>query len=572
MQFRIKAKDGPARTGEISIDKEKIVTPNILFLDTPRFKAPDFADILLSKSNNTKKPVLKVKDEEVLKNLIEVVDEKYYFEFEENIITLKYAKQVFQRPKKFVDFLAELKQKEDPGKTIFAPGIAYPSNLSLLVYLGIDLFDSSNAIIAARENIMFFSDGEYKTEELMELPCNCPICSSKKKPSKLEFEEILSHNYNMLFNELKQVRNMIKSGNLRNYVGKKVQSNPLYATILRNMDEKHYDYLEENTPVVGNKTIYATSIESFGRPEIKRFQKRAIERYRKPASAKILLLLPCSARKPYSFSKTHRFLRRNILETNNPDIIHELIITSPIGLVPRELELTYPAANYDIPVTGTWSEDEKKMINTLLSDYLSKNKYDKIIMHLPKNITDFLKETVNKSVISCIDDNPTSDESLSALYKVLQENIEGYKKVNRQERQRESIECIASYQFGRKTAEVLLKGAKISGRYPMLKITENKKQIGMLIGEKGYISLTKEGAEKISTVCEYKVEIAGDFKPKGSILAPGIISANKNIRIGDEVLIFRKEKLLGVGSACMNGSDMKKLDYGEAIKIRHIIS
>ena len=78
------------------------------------------------------------------------------------------------------------------------------------------------------------------------------------------------------------------------------------------------------------------------------------------------------------------------------------------------------------------------------------------------------------------------------------------------------------------------------------------------------------GAEKISNYCEYKVEISDDFKPKGSILAPGIIEADENIRIGDEVLIFRKNKLVGVGVACMNGKDMEELLYGEAIKTRHI--
>ena len=106
----------------------------------------------------------------------------------------------------------------------------------------------------------------------------------------------------------------------------------------------------------------------------------------------------------------------------------------------------------------------------------------------------------------------------------------------------------------------------------MLKITENDKQIGMLIGEKGYISLTFEGAEKISDICEYKVEISDDFKPKGSILSPGVVDADENIRIGDEILIFRKKSLIGVGVACMNGSDMIDLNYGEAVKTRHIHS
>jgi len=568
MQFIIKKRDELSRIGELIINSKRVATPNILFVNTSRLKAPVFTDIIISNTDlKTKNPVLKVTDKKLPDEFLEI-EEKHHFEFKKDVIIIKYAKQLFERPKKFVDFVVNLRKKAGPEKTIFAPGIAVPSNLALLTYISLDLFDSSRAIIAARNNTMFFSDGEYKTNDLTELPCNCPVCTSKKNSSELTFEDILDHNYYTLFNELKQVRNMINAGNLRNYVEKRVQTNPLYATILRLLDIQHYDYLEENTPVTSNKTIYATCKESFNRPEIKRFQKRVINRYKKPNSAKILLLLPCSAKKPYSFSKTHKFFRKKIFETSNPDAIHELIITSPLGLVPRELELVYPASNYDIPVTGIWDEDEKKMIKTMLSKYLSKNKYEKIIIHLPTELTDFIKEVIKKPVISCVD-RPTSDESLENLYSLLEENVSNFKKVKRKERQTENITCIASYQFGL-TGKALLENTKITGRYPTLKIMENNKQLGMLIEDRGFISLTMYGAEKISDHCEYKVEISDDFKPKGSILAPGIIKADENIRIGDEVLIFRKNKLVGVGVACMNGKDMKKLMYGEAIKTRHI--
>ena len=34
------------------------------------------------------------------------------------------------------------------------------------------------------------------------------------------------------------------------------------------------------------------------------------------------------------------------------------MVTSPLGLVPRSLEDFWPAAHYDIPVTGDWDSDE----------------------------------------------------------------------------------------------------------------------------------------------------------------------------------------------------------------------
>ena len=52
MKFSVKLRDGPARIGELLIDNKQVVTPNILFVNTGRFKAPNFADII---ATNTKR-------------------------------------------------------------------------------------------------------------------------------------------------------------------------------------------------------------------------------------------------------------------------------------------------------------------------------------------------------------------------------------------------------------------------------------------------------------------------------------------------------------------------------------
>jgi archaeosine synthase len=568
MQFYVKKRDELARLGKFQIDDKIIETPNILSLNTKRFKAFHKADIIFSDDIvKTNKPVLK------FLQIPLKFDEKIFYHIDEktDFIIIEYAYQLFKRSKNFVDLIISLRKEIGSERIIYTPVIAVPSNLALLCYMGIDLFDTTSAVIAARNKNMFFADGEYNVKDLVELPCSCPVCNNiDDNSSDLLFEDILDHNYYMLFNELKHVRNIIRTGNLRNYVENKSKTNPLYVTILRYLDMNYYEFFEKQTPVVSNKTVYTTCSESFNRSEIKRFQNRVLNRYYKPSCVKILVLLPCSAKKPYSFSKTHKFIRRVILETSNPDIIHELIITSPLGLVPRELELVYPAANYDIPVTGTWSEDEKKMIRTLLKNYLSKNKYEKIIIHLPEEITSFIKDIIEKPIVTCIG-SPISDESLNKLRYTLHESIVDFEKINKYERVKQNLESLACYQFGKKIGKKLLMDTKIFGRYPDFKIVENSVQLGMLSRERGYISLTLAGAKKIESFKKYWVEIADDFIPKGSILAPGVLNTDENIRVGDEVLIFREKILFGVGAAVMNGSDMKKNSYGEAIKIRHIL-
>jgi len=572
MNLKVNKRDGPAKIGELTLDNKSIVTPNILFVDTARFKSPNFADAILTNiDKKTKKPCLKFSD----KNILEKEDyetEKYYIGTEKlDLIILKYASQLFDNSSRFTDNAVNLVEKNSCQKAIYSPSIAKPSNLSLLSYLGIDLFDSTSAITAARNKVMLFSDGEYNINDLEELPCSCPICNShKEKPAELSFENLLNHNYYALFNELKQVRNAIKKVDLRNLVEKRVKSNPNLISVLRNLDKNHYNFLEEKTPVVNNNVIYANSKESLARPEIIRFQDRIINRYSKPQSTKILLLLPCSAKKPYSFSKSHRFFREKIQMSNNPNIIHEVIVTSPMGIVPRELELVYPADSYDIPVTGIWDEDEKKMIRSLLLSYLKKNNYEKIIAHLPLEILDFTSDILKKATVTCVD-HPTSKKSLEKLGCILEEYSQKYDKQNYKDRLKENIECLASYQFGKDAGKLLMKDTEIKGKYPFFKIMQDNKQLGMLTEKRGYISLTLNGADKIKKISKHCIEISDDFELVGSVFAPGVINADKQIRIGDEVLVFKNKKLCAVGVAKMNGSDMKKLNHGESVKTRHRI-
>ena len=56
-----------------------------------------------------------------------------------------------------------------------------------------------------------------------------------------------------------------------------------------------------------------------------------------PTRTDTVVLLPCSARKPYSLSRSHALFAGAVR-----DRAHELIVTSPLGIVPRELEPLLP--------------------------------------------------------------------------------------------------------------------------------------------------------------------------------------------------------------------------------------
>ena len=614
MQFQVKSRDGPARIGELLIENKKIVTPNILFIDTKRFKAPSFADFLITNIDFvSKKPSIKIIDSlfstlNLEKNNKPNVMEKMFYPKDMPLDFHKYsinqskkndndiqiipsnkeiidntlkdntssffivhnAFQMFQQPSKFVDFLVNLRDIIGYGKMIYIPYIGDPTSFSLLAYIGVDFFDSTSAIIAARNKVLLFPTGGMKLSEIDEIPCSCPVCSkiNGKSPS-MSFKQILDHNYHILFNEIKLVRNSIKLGCIRELVEKRIRTNPHFLTILKNLDFKHYPFLEKRTPLFRKTTLLATSNESMNRSEIIRFQKRVLNRYTKPKSTKILVLLPCSAKKPYSFSKSHKFYLERLYGSGNPNIFHEVIITSPIGIVPRELELVYPASKYDISVTGVWDESEKKMIRELLTKYLKNNEYEKVIIHLPPAIIDFIVDIFEKPICTCVD-NPTSKKSMEKYANELKEVGKSYNLVKRSMRNIENMSSLVSYQFGKKIANNLMENCIIKGKYPYNKIFYNNRQLGMISYDRGLVSLTIDGAEKIAESKSFWVKIYDDFTLKGSLFAPGIIDADPNIRIGDEVIILKNNILNAVGVAKMNGVEMKELSHGEAVKIRHI--
>lgn len=617
MTLNVKIRDGPARIGEFLIKKKKIITPNILFVNTSRFTSPDFAEILVTNDDSkTEKPSLEVskslffsshqtnKDEfKVSGHLIYPKDmpkelhasaiasynnkqkgicyvvpgndgtiDEALDNNSSSFFIVANVSQLFHQQSKFVDFIVELREKIGYQKMIHLPIVGDPTNFALLTYMGMDFFDSASAILAARKKNLLFPIGEYNVDDLTEIPCSCPSCEeSTGKPSEMTFDQILNHNYLALLNEIKQVRNAISNGNLRELVEIRVRAKPSLTAILKCLDQHHYNFVEKRTPIIRKSKLLATTNDALYRAEIKRFQERVINRYRKPESAKILLLLPCSAKKPYSFSKSHKRFREKIYNLDNPHIIHEVIITSPLGIVPRELELTYPASAYDIPVTGYWNEDEKRMIQDLLTRYLENNKYEKIILHLPRAIIEFIDETIGKSIDTEIESSPTSKESLNKLSNVLKKETTSYDKAKSSIRKRENLESLASYQFGKKIAKELLKDCEIKGKYPYQKIMHNNKQLGMLTKERGLISLTLNGAGRIANLEKYWVEIFDDFTLEGSVFAPGVKDADELIREGDEVCILQSKKLCAVGVAKMNGNEMKKSTHGEAIKVRHKI-
>ncbi|WP_455391572.1 archaeosine synthase subunit alpha [[Eubacterium] cellulosolvens] len=508
------------------------------------------------------------------------------------LVILLNALKLLAGPRALVSRVLSIKSRHEPNKVLYLPGSATPNNLAILVYLGVDIFDTLQCILHARARNLMTNSGMVPLAELEKVGsiCSCEGCTALRNDEH-QFENVFKHNVITLFSELALVKTMIYQGRLRELVEQRMVTEPGLTSIVRIMDLEYYESLEQFFPVYGIAHPMTCTHESLNRPEIRRFRERIMERYAKPASARILVFLPCSARKPYSTSKSHKLFQHALYDScKNPNqlsALHEVIITSPLGLVPRELELVYPAQQYDIPVTGHWFEDELKMIKECINSYLIKNQYEHILIHLNGSMGKFIQSCIldilsnsNSSsggkvnVVLTSPEHPTTKGSLnklSAELKTIFENHSAQNPTDIKRRHVEDLQSIAQYQFGAPGVE-LVSGCKVKGRYPNLKLFKDGTQVGMLTGERGLISLTLTGGGILADLPEFEYEIKiDDFKPKGSVLAVGVLEANRIIRIGDEVIACFNDELRAVGQSVMSGTEMEKSTRGVAVKVRHHI-
>jgi archaeosine synthase alpha-subunit len=448
----------------------------------------------------------------------------------------------------FVRIVARLRKQVGYSKLLYAPGIMDVSNLALLTYLGIDLFDTSLIDYQSSRGVIAKVEGAFT-------PANAKWALPSGK-------SILDLNLNNAWQELQLVRHMIEIGRLRELVETRVHATPWNVAALRILDELFYDHQEAYTPVVGPR-FYANAKQSLSRPDVVRHRRRIIERYRPSAHKKVLLLIPCSARKPYFLSKSHQTFRNVLSSVPNSTVIQELIITSPLGVVPRELELFYPAAQYDIPVTGHWDLDEQAMVQELVAHVASLG-FERVISHLGG------EGDIVKDAVECVDTSqgsPTSRDALAKLQETLTEACSKQTRTPFPVERAASMASVARFQFG-EGGEALLEGCSVSGNYPYSRISNGNKQMGLLTPERGMISLTLDGAERLASKGLNLVEIE-DFDLTGNLFAKGVKKADPAIRIGDEAIIIRNGVVEGVGIANMSAAEMTVSERGEAVRVRH---
>ena len=445
-------------------------------------------------------------------------------------------------PRDYVDWLVRLKESVPPDTAWYAPAAALPSNVHILCYSGFDLFDYTAVDLKTAQGLFCLPEGEFFRKDIEEGICNCQGCRDS---------DLLLHNRLALDRELALVRQFIGMQQIREFVDGRARMAAAHVGILRHLDSRGR-FMEERTAVVRSVRLGAMSGDALSRPEVLRFADRVLERYI-PPRGDVAVLLPCSARKPYSVSQSHRRFSGALAGR-----AVELIITSPLGLVPREIERIYPAAHYDVPVTGRWDREELAFVSGILAEFLTRHAFRRVIAHLEGGALEAARMAAGmcgEELEVTGGERPTSDTSLACL----SDTLEGERTVRH-----DVVRGTLSWQFG---ADVETRGMTVRWKPPNLSVRKGRDPLFSLDPGTGFLRPTFEGWNCLPG--RYRVTI-DDFPVKGDILAPGVISADPRIREGDEVLV-EGPQALATGRAAMPAFEMEASRRGVAVRVRKVL-
>jgi archaeosine synthase alpha-subunit len=487
------------------------------------------------------------------------------------LLVLGNARTLWADGHSFVESLRSLREAYGGNPVLWAPRVALPHRVPLLAYLGIDLVDSTEGLLAA-------SRGEYldptfgrfdRASATAEYLCACPACRSGAAG------DLAAHTLHAYRRALTETRAAARAGRLRELVESRLPAEPALAEMLRYADMDLAAQLDERTPVTGSGSHDYVILESQRRPEMARFRRRLIERYRPPPSKTILVLVPCSRTKPYRHSRSHRRFASAWEGLRATERLHVVSVSSPIGLVPRELEDVPPARHYDIPVTGDWVGPERDAVLSGLRHLLANGQYRTVVVHLDPEEYSFLRPALPTNVAvgwTLADDRTTSAEAIRELRVALATALEGESNVPGGPLAvvREELHEVASVQFGRAAADRLFHpSVRLAGRPWFQRLTDGRVDLATLREERGLFHLTVAGARRLVPEAPLAVEVDPALTLEGDLFTPGVRSADREIRTGDSVVLLRDGMLAAVGEAALPGRLMTELGHGLAVRVRH---
>lgn len=502
----------------------------------------------------------------------------------------------FSNFRNILKVIFKIKKELDNNLVLMVSGRIIPKFYPILIYLGIDLIDCSYLIYLSAEN--FYDTIEYLLPiyKIKYFPCPCTICKRNlkynltNKYSSEKTEQLTLHNIISAYTYMNKIKLYMRMEDFRGFIEKSSYDDMNIISILKVLDNQYFNILKYETPLnQTNKEINCHNASSYNRPDFQVFRERMIKRFTPESWTKLIIIIPCSAKKPYSESKSHKIFHGVIRKYPDFPDFQEIILTSPLGAIPRQLEDIYPVNSYDISVTGEWDNEEIIIASNMLISLLEK--FDEsipILCHVKdlgyfKIIENARSKIKNKIYFTEVKNKLTSNESLLSLEEKIRELKDLYDQNDAIPENKNFLKTltrkffkIIDYQFGPNTGKkIFYNGIKTwrNNRSHQIEISDllTREKLGKFNLNSGQIELNLIGANRLLPLSENSNYIVFDGqKINGNTLfRPGIVSFSPNLVPKDITMIFdkNKEKIIGLGSLVVGSNYIKNSKSGKIANV-----
>ncbi len=445
-----------------------------------------------------------------------------------------------QRYSDLVCCILAAKRGLDPSKPVHLFGAGHPVIFSLAVALGCDFFDSSAYAKYAADGRMIFPWGTEKFEDLLELPCCCPVCSRysvselKELGAMERTVQLALHNLYISFMELRTIRVAITEGWLWELVEQRASANPFLADALRVLREPaHLDWLELFEPTSKKTALCYTGPQTMYQPTLYRYHQRLFSRFDPLFTTTVVFP---EGTKPYSVYYSKEM--KQVLEKRNVNFV----VRSTLGPVPFELDEMYPLAQSVFPVDV--DTETRQRADMVADDFL------RTVTVVPWGTKELFEAKKSKRAV---------DFDLRR------------------------IAAVSDMQFGRGASEALLDGkvslvkSKRTGK--IRNISCDGSHVLSMRAEDGLFTLKLEGGRRLHRRFRYpllRVVVEPDAVPfvkEGkSVFAKFVSDCDPGLRPFDEcIIVDEADEFLTVGRTLLTRDEMLSFHQGMAVKTRESI-
>ncbi len=483
---------------------------------------------------------------------------------------IRFDDWAFRNNRHFLKIWQAIRDRLPPDLLRIAWGSISPYLMPLLAYLGFDAVADFSSTTLADKGISATPYGYVLPREGQRATDNQ--------------ESMVTQNQVTLQALHHEIVTRIAQGTIRELVEVSTHLDNAIAATSRILDLAQRDALPPQTRLNKISPLQCTSVEAYFRPEIEFYRQRLQKRYRVPPYKKLVVLLPCSATKPYRESPSHRKMRETIRQAAGPlrFAVEELIMTSPLGMVPRALENVYPAAFYDVPVTGHWDETEIQISMDILAHTLAKCPPDLPVVALAEGGYLAVCQQLTKRVSQPFQILTPSPKLLSlGVLGDLASFIKGHLKIpdrsageTHPSEAEEWCRAVADFQFGAGAGSILFPArlnVKVPRRGPSSIYDANSGELLATQQASGYYRLQLEGAKRLvkGKIPDFgRIYFAGKTITGSSFFATGVARVEGEIHPGDVVAVLSQDtgNLLATAETIVDGPSMLRMRAGAVAK------